>query len=537
MAVSTIATVGDLPEEVLLLVLRFAAGAPARGLRAWKASFPLLGVCRRWRQLAQQLVFRVAHIECRRVRRRGAGTRVLLTNLGLVACHVDSVRQLVLSAVAGPQLVEQIGSMLSELRQHPGLCAKIRSLTIRGSAAAATAGLLEGQAAPAVESEGFAAVAAALTAAAPNVTQVRIGAGADARVSGAIGGLLVDAYACQLRHIECPAPVALAQPGLSATLTHLSITLGAGPASRLPRVCAASLQVLRLDGVPPGFSWASAFGDSDTRSAAVCFSSLVELCLCYGTARGRSVCAPRTKATAADDVTLRFPQLRRCKIDGCQPHGGPFAAVQLPPTVDCLSFAVRAETALALSRAGVERVGTVRVRVSLEDGRDSMGAFCSATNYWFGRVAVRCEAALELHLHRATLDARQIEWPRMTQLSIHGPCALDAVARIAQRAEALRRLEVYELSVGSLVDDAATPGPDDVPLPELRTSIETLTLHSAADEPCSPQVTGAIRCLLLRLRLLTRANLSTSFGVHASDLRRWFGQQYPHVEAMTIKTY
>ncbi|KAJ2685253.1 hypothetical protein H4R19_006817, partial [Coemansia spiralis] len=113
----------DLPEEMVLLVLRLAVGAPARSLRMWKAAFPLLGVCRRWRVLAQQLMFCVGYVECRRPKTIGAGAREWRSSLELVAAmgNTGSVRQLVLSAVAGPQLVTQLSEMAAVLGRRPEL--------------------------------------------------------------------------------------------------------------------------------------------------------------------------------------------------------------------------------------------------------------------------------------------------------------------------------------------------------------------------------------------------------------------------------
>ncbi|KAJ2692336.1 hypothetical protein H4R19_006173 [Coemansia spiralis] len=366
----------------------------------------------------------------------------------------------------------------------------------------------------------------------PRVTQLRIGTGADVHATGAIGGLLVDAWAGQLRRVDCPVPVALAGCALSSALTHLSIALGAGPAARLPRVCAASLRVLHLDEVPPGFSWADVFNSGDAHSAAVCFASLAELRLRYRRTNMPKVCAPLATAPDTDMVKLCFPQLRRCHIDGALG-----VVAQLPPAVDCLSLTGPPEAALALGAAGVERTGALRLCVGLPGGRSDMDAFCAATNYWFGRVAVRGEATLELHQCRAPLDAQLLAWPQMTRLSIHGPCEFGTVAGIIQRAEALRRLEVYELSMEHLLTDVAVSGLDGAVRLPLRSSIETLTLYSDADEPCLPATADTIQDLLLRLRRLTRANLSAAFGVHAADLRRGFGHQYPHVEALAIKSY
>ncbi|KAJ2689354.1 hypothetical protein H4R19_006503, partial [Coemansia spiralis] len=144
--------------------------------------------------------------------------------------------------------------------------------------------------------------------------------------------------------------------------------------------------------VPPGFSWADAFSSSDAHSAAVCFASLAELRLRYRRTNMPKVCAPLATAPDTDMVKLCFPQLLRCHIAGALG-----VAAQLPPAVDCLSLAGPPEAALALGAAGVERAGTLRLCVGLPGGRSNMDAFCAATNYWFGRVADRGEAALELH--------------------------------------------------------------------------------------------------------------------------------------------
>ncbi|KAJ1726046.1 hypothetical protein LPJ61_005456, partial [Coemansia biformis] len=208
-------TLSDLPGELVLLILRLAGSAPTLTLRSWKTKLPLLAVCRRWRHLAQRIVYCQAFVECRRAQ-PGAGllgrtgARAWRTNIELAAAvveHGDFDRQLVLSAVGGPRLDEQLGEMAVVLQQHPAVCAGIRSLTIRGHAAG-LCGDVSGSASAAVMADDgdFAKAAAALAAAIPNVTQLYVGACANEAAAGAVGGMLVDAWASRLRRIDCQAP-------------------------------------------------------------------------------------------------------------------------------------------------------------------------------------------------------------------------------------------------------------------------------------------------------------------------------------------
>ncbi|KAJ2784981.1 hypothetical protein H4R18_000795 [Coemansia javaensis] len=513
------AGVGDLPAELVLMILRFAVGEPAATLRGWRARLPLLAVCRQWRRLACRLVHGQALVE----RRAGGGWG---SNLGLAAALglEGCVRHLVLDA--------QAAATGAVVRAHPRACAAVQSLAIRGGpddCAAAADGGGGGAAAAAAAAHGGDASSAlsGLAALLPSVTRLYVGT-----CAGAVGGRLADALAGQLCRIGCQAPVALQCARLAGGLTHLSLALGRGPGGQLPRVCAPTLRVLRLARVPPRFAW-GAFGGSD-----ICFERLVELQLLF---RSPAPEDDGDDGCAAPPPRLRFPRLRRCHVEGCPPHGAPFAAAQLPAAMDSLTLAGAPEAALALSRTGLARVGALAVRVQLA-GADQRALY-GALDRLYGQVRVAGEAALALAHRRAELDLGCAAWPRVTRLSIHGPCDLAAVAGLVERAACLRRLEVYALALDRLPAAVAMPDPADdaaPPLPPLPSRIETLTLYADADADCAPPAAAAaaaVRCLLLRLPLLKRANLSGALGVHPAALGRAFGRRYPHIAAALVKVY
>ncbi|KAJ2157757.1 hypothetical protein GGF46_004269 [Coemansia sp. RSA 552] len=384
-------------------------------------------------------------------------------------------------------------------------------------------------------------VARGLALAVPNVTRLYMGSYQMEKMSRTLSGLLIDSFVKRLRIVDCMSPVVLTVPEFSGQLTQLNIALDSSAEKLLPRICARTLQNLRLYHVPRSFSW-EAFQDRLT-PGHIHFACLRDVSLYFTELQGghddHHLSSGYAGLPSGEGCRLHFPQVRRLKIDCCPPYCEALYASQLPSSMETLSYSGTLGTMDALTSLKLQRIADVALSV-YSTGEDDMDGFYHATNHIYGDVEITRESVLELTQSTITLDPQRVAWPNLSQLYIHGLYEFDLLVGLLGRLPMLRRLDMHGLAMNNLQTGTFIPaleGAELSPLPLVGPRLQKLTLYEDTRSTYSDLAALAIQSLVLRLRSLRRLNLSGRLQIDKDAFVPRYSSRFSHLERLTIKSY
>ncbi|KAJ2779738.1 hypothetical protein H4R18_003841 [Coemansia javaensis] len=464
----------------------------------WKQALPVLAVCRQWRRIGVPLVGRHSYIVygdrsvlVRNPEAAAAAAAASVrarTNLGLLAA-TGAYRQvrteLRLRAFYAGEPFDALEAMLAAARQARGRWDNVTSLNInlspqpRQPHSAQTADEHRAR---------RVAIVAQFGAVFPAVAELSIDGPYRNEHTAPLYVALARLYSGQLRALSTLPLVPASTMRFTAALTSLEIGAASGPAHRLPRVLAESLEELALYCIPTDYAWTAHDGDCPGR---VTFGRLRRLWAFYGS--WRAVPAEAGAPKAQPPPVLAFPALQTLH---CTSDEGPaplLGTARLPAAMRRVVVRGPLETlqcALAARLPGADGL-TVSLAHS---GRCSMDAVAATVNAIFrgARADTRCELLL---------DERNIEFrpqdivcPGLARLRVAAPITAAAALAAVRRFPRLESL--------ALTDVVPHPLPAEIPAATTTTSVagadDNALLASGASRPTVPPLAPRLEALCLQ---------------------------------------
>ncbi|KAJ2782126.1 hypothetical protein H4R18_002449 [Coemansia javaensis] len=527
----------DLPEDVLICIVKAAAHAYVHGGGRWAGGLVLLSVCRTWRRLAMPLVYGGVYIhhsddpDIDPGPGPGAAEARLVTNADLVAAAgaVRLVRyvQLSVSCTADPLrgLDRILGALEGMARQWPG--ARKAALDIHYAEIPSPA-----EAAP----HGAAVQLAArrLSGLLPGVQRLII-EGHPAPAVRALCGHLASAYAAQLRSLDTKLAVELLEGQVLCCLTALAIDFsssdGAGSAKAclVPRIATGALESLSLAGIPSYDVWL-AFRDSQRPDEAV-FASLRHLNISYGFGVFGDA-----EAAVPRDFRLVFPSLTRLTVKSVYRYCPVVANGVFPARLELLDAECSATICKLLGRIKLAAIGRAAVSVICDD-TDFSSVFPVVSHT--AAVTAAGAAAAKLVVISGRLDVRAVDvaWPAITTLQVLASTSLRAMLTVISRAPMLRELMIHDLTLDGAAAHVGMPPLADhkhSPLPPFDSSITHVVLSYRRYLFPAESAVMVVMYLALRLRSLRRMTAWHVSPEAIADFVDAYKPLYPHLEGIVF---
>ncbi|KAJ1886525.1 hypothetical protein LPJ81_006689, partial [Coemansia sp. IMI 209127] len=273
------------PDDVIFLVLRNIACGRSYGLRGWKRKLGILGVCHRWRALAQRQVFDDIYVESFET-----GHRRLKTNIRLCAAAGGSItgctrrkRLTLLIENGAGNLETTITSVLTVLEQYAPLINEVGELRIEFSGHPCLQPTNRGREQQQQRRrrrgslQGIIDLGNQLARLTSHATTLRFQLGKADRGATLFGHVVVRHYANQLEHLDTNTAMCLPDPGrfqgrrLALHTNVVNVRLHVQP-----RIEPRLLESLHLSRIDYRFDWRVFLCKADTESV-VDFARLREL--------------------------------------------------------------------------------------------------------------------------------------------------------------------------------------------------------------------------------------------------------------------
>ncbi|KAJ2776040.1 hypothetical protein H4R18_005895 [Coemansia javaensis] len=515
--------IGDVPHDVVSLILQRAATPESGGLAHWKRTLALLSVCRSWRDLARPFVFRDLIIIGSDDGRDGAGRSVALaSNAQLVVASRSAryVRSVSISLAPVTDATALVNAAIGQLCIGDTVWARAQSLLIN-------IGLHDSMGRVAASDGQSAAIAAGMAtrirAALPGISRIRLDGGGSV-LTRRLGGVLCDVYAPQLTRLVSHYRIPLSVPEFSAQLTHLEMVIGGDAAAQVPRVHASSLRSLALHLFPNGYSWTPFLGAGE--GPDIVFPHLESLDVSYGPSHDAPGAGP---ARAARAPRLRFPRLGRLAIFGSHAGCAILSAGVFPQRMRAISLFGAAHAAVLLGDSALCSVEGLALTAVSVDGCSS-AAFMRATNRLFSASCSTRAAALTLCESVALVDPAQIAWQGLAKLTISDGAEAGVLLAIIKAAPSLVELAAFHIRIDAEQDIPA----DGAALEAGGSGIEKLFLSCAPHANSARDGAQFAVCLLAGLCCLRTAIL---VGAHRGQVRSLvdsYSSRFGHLAHMSI---
>ncbi|KAJ2082140.1 hypothetical protein GGI09_007530, partial [Coemansia sp. S100] len=440
------ARINDLPNNVLRLILYYAAATLEKTLHEWKYKLYLVAVCRTWTKLAQGFVFYQVYVE---VKVTHSNTHPSWTsNAGFLISRgcILAARCLTIELAdrITPECLRTIALELLQLDrvdwQH------INALTITGPSKVHGYYLHIAE----IEEASDEDIARTLKYFAQNLRNV-VGLTLAYYRSESRGkyicGRFSSVYGGQLQihrglHSTLPGFV-----DFSRNIRVLELTLDSRTARVLPSICGETLRVLKLYNVPRNFAWHHFRYDIFDRQIE--FQQLTILHLCFnssGMGLTESEIQDKITSGAHNCDQLSFPALRELVINNCTPDCD-LLYTDLPfPALEKVHLSGDTNDLRHCNRLKLAWVGDFEITIIPSDLGDKTDIY-GATNHLFTNICISRTAFLSVHSTEFILDPELIRWINLTRL---------AIARVDYTAicKAIGRLpNLVELTISNLEFD------------------------------------------------------------------------------------
>ncbi|KAJ2053982.1 hypothetical protein IW146_001032 [Coemansia sp. RSA 922] len=456
------ARINDLPNNVLRLILYYAAATPANRLSEWKSKLPLVAVCRRWSKLAQNLVFYRVYVELTtspwssilpfaysNTRPFWTSNAELLISRGCILAA--SCLTIELADRITPKCLRSIA--LEILRLDRVDWQRINALTITGPSKVHEYSKYIAETEEASDED----IAHTMKYFAQNLRNVvglnltyhrlaypESGSRGDyicRRFSSVYGGQL------QIHRVRYSIPLGFVD--FSRNIKVLELTLDSTAARVLPSICGETLKVLKLYGVPTNFAWHHF--RYDIFDQPIVFHQLTILYLFF-----RGELKALTEGEVQDKVVsgahncdqLSFPALGELAISNCTPNCDLLYADLPFPALEKVKFQGFINGTRHYSRLKLAWVGDFEVTIFPADWSDKTDIYRIA-NHLFANIRIGRTAYLRILDHKFILDPDLMRWVNLTHLSIQ---AVDytAICKAIGRLPNLTELVIRYLEFGDM---------------------------------------------------------------------------------------
>ncbi|KAJ2431160.1 hypothetical protein GGF41_000672 [Coemansia sp. RSA 2531] len=454
------ARINDLPNNVLRLILYYAAATPANRISEWKAKLPLVAVCRRWSKLAQNLVFYQVYVELTtspwssilpfaysNTRPFWTSNAELLISRGCILAA--SCLTIELADRITPKCLRSIA--LEILRLDRVDWQRINALTITGPSKVHEYSKYIAETEEASDED----IAHTMQYFAQNVRNV-VGLKLAYPESGSRGNYLCarfsSVYGGQLQVHRVYTSRSFGFTNFASNIKVLEVCLDSSAARVLPSICGKTLVVLKLLGVPTNFAWHHF--RYDTFDQPIVFHQLTILYLYF-----RGEIKALTEGEVQDKVVsgahncdqLSFPALRELAISNCTPDCDLLYADLPFPALEKVKLLGFINSIRHYSRLRLAWVRDFEVTIFSADLSDKTDIY-RITNHLFTNTRIGRTAYLRILDHKLILDPDLMRWVNLTHLSIQ-TVNYTTVCKAIGRLPNLTALVISYLEFGDMTID------------------------------------------------------------------------------------
>ncbi|KAJ2097905.1 hypothetical protein GGI09_003584 [Coemansia sp. S100] len=449
--------INDLHRDVLAQILYKAVAAPAKNLSEWKVKLPLLGVCRKWTELALSFVFYQVFVELPELPGPSLDAHFLWTsNAELLISRRCVLRALRLTIQlpydVTPDHIRIIALEILKLDrvdwQHVNsLAFTFATWTFYLSAKP-------------VSQDDKTATDVARTAQyfAQNLRNIAELDFCSLSITSAgkfIFSNIATFYGGRLQILRSQGFILLPITCIPRNIRVLELTLDSSAVRVLPSICGETLKVLKLDEIPRNFAWHHF--RYDIFDLPIVFHqltvlhftfkeeymSLTEAEIDYKVASGAHCCDQ-----------LCFPALRELSIENCTPDCDllyadiPFPKlkkVHLSGSINCIRHC---------SRLRFNWVRNLSVVILSVDSGDTAEIY-RVTNHFFADIRIGRAASLRVTYGWFDLDPDEMRWTNITILEVD-QADYTTVCKAISRLPNLCELTISSLEFGNLVSSGST---------------------------------------------------------------------------------
>ncbi|KAJ2427878.1 hypothetical protein GGF41_001538, partial [Coemansia sp. RSA 2531] len=414
------ARINDLPNNVLGLILYYAAATPANTLSEWKAKLPLVAVCRRWSKLAVATVFYEVYVELTPSNYSRSNVRLLwASNVDLFisrGCILNALRLMIeWSHLANSDHLHYIVRNILKLD-----CVdwqNIYSLTIN-NAAWPLERSVESATLDQLSVIDIARTVEYFTQNLRGIVELNVAYLNYGLTGQYLCDTLVTYYGQQLQVLCMGGSISFPVSCFMRNIKVLELTLDTFEPRILPSICGKTLVVMKLLDVPSNFAWHHF--RYDTFDQPIVFHRLTILNLDF-----EYSAMVLTESEVQDKVVsgayccdqLSFPALKQLSIRNCTPDCDLLYADLPFPELKYVRLSGSVNSIRHCSRLKLTWVRDLHVTFYTCNLSDATN-FYGVTNHLFTNIRIGRAALLSVYNTEFILDPELIRWINLTHLLI-----------------------------------------------------------------------------------------------------------------------
>ncbi|KAI7833976.1 hypothetical protein BX661DRAFT_177906 [Kickxella alabastrina] len=345
--------------------------------------------------------------------------------------------------------------------------------------------------------------------------------------------IISNSYAHRLISYSCTVPVVWTANAFSPELRNLSVNLGVNRKQALPKINAANIESIELNGDISGVSWKS-FTSNSGDSASITFSNLKKLSVHHSNIEDEPMLADKNDSETSNKeyFALCMPKLNDITLHGI---GNNFGLLNASIEFRHLKNAYICGSHSMLNLLGNTRKACIdgcMVDIRLDSDAD-LDAFYEATNAFFGSSTKISHADLSLSIKMGinicshNCDHQHIIWSGIHMFRAYNSFKLGAVVDILTRVPKLTKLEVPAI----LYDETFELRLDQVK--PISTNINELYLHTSIDGNRKGAEFDSIKYLILAAPSLKKFKISMDEDFDHMSFVEEYKDLHPHVANIT----
>ncbi|KAJ1991568.1 hypothetical protein GGI25_001639 [Coemansia spiralis] len=532
----------EIPPDIAIALLRYAAETPVPSLDAWRGTLALARVCRQWRTIAVPIAYSQAFVKCIGPADQQSSWQ---SNIPLIRAtnYTHLVKQLKVSAnTQGAEPIGFLRGLVALLDLDTFLWPMVRAFELSTS-----------QSSPENDTdddlsldEEAAQYAALIVTNMPRLEKLNI---LNVYGQNTVFANVLMHHTRVLQRLAVHGLVLTPMPTFSSQLTSLTLRATAMLSLHFACISAGMLRYLEILQMSNSFNWGlfrSAGGKLDIKGIA--FASLRHLRLSYIEEAEQLVLEDSVLSrqqrndvqARSRQLSLCFPQLEKLDIAFCPPLCTLLTQAMFAETLKRIDVHGRADVAQALANL---RVPTPLEHLSFEIYASSRAvdqgelpanselAISSLTRLLHRLATGTLRTSLTLASDIEIATTEQIDWKPLTSLTITSPIKLSVLWRLIQDLPKLHTLIVSNLVIDSIPLETESLIPDllsqknkqkDVIAFSVHKSIEVLYLFYNEESTQSDQAVLVVQHLLMGMPKLKHFETNK----HAIDMAKLFVQEF-----------
>ncbi|KAJ2116881.1 hypothetical protein GGI01_002793 [Coemansia sp. RSA 376] len=411
------ARINDLPNNVLGLILYYAAATLDKTLYVWKAKLPLVAVCRTWTKLAQDIVFYQVYVETKATHSTTHPSWTSNAKLIISRGCILKARRLTIR-LANLITLECLRTIALELLELDRVDWQyVNSLTIASPSTVYEYYLHIAETEEASD-EDIEHTMKYFAQNLHNVVELKLDSFKPRSRGHYICASLATLYGGQLQIHRGRYWIPHGFVDFSRNIRVLELTLDSKAARVLPSICGETLKVLKLYDVPHNFAWHHFRYDIFVRP--IVFQQLAILHLYFrpsGIELTESEIQGKIASGAHNCDQLSFPALKQLSIRNCTPDCDLLYADLPFPELKYVRLSGSINIIRHYSRLRLAWVGDFEVTIFPADLSDKTDIY-RVTNHLFTNIRIGRTALLSVYSTEFILDPELMRWVNLTHLAI-----------------------------------------------------------------------------------------------------------------------